>query len=358
EAKELLAPIEKESAEHGIIDSLKDHVPEWLGGHKGKEAAVSPPTPSADINIFSVASGHLYERFLSVMIASVMKHTKSTVKFWFIEDFLSPAFKDFLPHLSTKFEFQYELITYQWPHWLRKQSEKQRKIWGYKILFLDVLFPLDLNKVIFVDADQIVRTDLQTLVDLDLKGAPYGYTPFCSDRKEMDQFRFWNDGYWKNHLRGKPYHISALYVVDLRQFRTMAAGDILRGQYQALSADPNSLANLDQDLPNNLQDDVPIHSLPQEWLWCETWCSDESLAKAKTIDLCNNPLTKEPKLDRARRQLPEWSEYDAEITAFAQQLAGESTKKAKKHDANGDTSSSEDQRDVSSTTASDEHDEL
>lgn len=26
---------------------------------------------------------------------------------------------------------------------------------------------------------------------------------------------FWKQGYWKNHLRGKPYHISALFVVDL-----------------------------------------------------------------------------------------------------------------------------------------------
>jgi hypothetical protein len=38
----------------------------------------------ADINIFTVASGLLYERFASIMILSVMKHTKSTVKFWFI----------------------------------------------------------------------------------------------------------------------------------------------------------------------------------------------------------------------------------------------------------------------------------
>lgn len=47
----------------------------------------------------------------------------------------------------------------------------------------------------------------------------------------------------------------------------MAAGDILRGHYQQLSADPNSLANLDQDLPNNLQREVPIFSLPEDWLW-------------------------------------------------------------------------------------------
>ena len=37
--------------------------------------------------------------------------------------------------------------------------------------------------------------------------------------------------------------------------------DILRHHYQQLSADPGSLANLDQDLPNNLQREVPIVSV-------------------------------------------------------------------------------------------------
>lgn len=58
---------------------------------------------------------------------------------------------------------------------------------------------------------------------------------------------------------------------------------------------------------------VAIKSLPQEWLWCQTWCSDESLPKAKTIDLCNNPLTKEAKLTAAQRIVPEWKDYDQEI---------------------------------------------
>lgn len=51
------------------------------------------------------------------------------------------------------------------------------------------------------------------------QGAPYGYTPFCDNNKEMDGFRFWRTGFWKSHLRGKPYHISALYVIDLVRFR-------------------------------------------------------------------------------------------------------------------------------------------
>ncbi|QQK41019.1 UDP-glucose:glycoprotein glucosyltransferase, putative [Penicillium digitatum] len=277
----------------------------------------------ADINIFSVASGHLYERMLNIMMVSVMRHTKHTVKFWFIEQFLSPSFRAFLPSLAREYGFSYEMVTYKWPHWLRAQKEKQREIWGYKMLFLDVLFPLSLEKVIFVDADQIVRTDMHELVTHDLQGAPYGFTPMGDSRTEMEGFRFWKQGYWSTFLRGKPYHISALYVVDLNRFRALAAGDRLRGQYQMLSSDPNSLSNLDQDLPNHMQHHIPIHSLPKEWLWCETWCSDEDLDVAKTIDLCNNPLTKEPKLDRARRQVPEWTVYDDEIAALASRIASE-----------------------------------
>uniref|UniRef100_A0A8C2WW12 UDP-glucose ceramide glucosyltransferase-like 1 n=1 Tax=Cyclopterus lumpus TaxID=8103 RepID=A0A8C2WW12_CYCLU len=265
------------------------------------------------INIFSLASGHLYERFIRIMMLSVLKNTKTPVKFWFLKNYLSPTFKGFIPHMAKQYGFQYELVQYKWPRWLHQQTEKQRIIWGYKILFLDVLFPLAVDKILFVDADQIVRTDLKELRDFDLEGAPYGYTPFCESRREMDGYRFWKSGYWASHLAGRKYHISALYVVDLKKFRKIAAGDRLRGQYQGLSQDPNSLSNLDQDLPNNMIHQVPIKSLPQEWLWCETWCDDGTKRSAKTIDLCNNPKTKEPKLQAAVRIVAEWADYDQEI---------------------------------------------
>ncbi|KAJ7785207.1 UDP-glucose:glycoprotein glucosyltransferase-domain-containing protein [Mycena maculata] len=322
EHEDVLAdPIEEEPALGGILGDLTSRVKALF---QGKEAPAPtelvPVSSQADINIFTVASGLLYERFVSIMILSVLRNTNSTVKFWFIENFLSPSFLEFIPHMAEAYNFQYELVTYKWPSWLRAQKEKQRIIWAYKILFLDVLFPMDLKKVIFVDADQIVRADLKELVDLDLHGAPYGYTPMGDDNTDMEGFRFWKTGYWKDFLQGRPYHISALYVIDLVRFRRLAAGDILRGSYQQLSADPGSLANLDQDLPNNLQREVPIFSLPEDWLWCETWCSKDRLHRAKTIDLCQNPLTKEPKLARAR-QIPEWEEYDSEISRFASKLA-------------------------------------
>ena len=326
------------------------------------------------------------------------------------------------------------------------QTEKQRIIWAYKILFLDVLFPLGLKKVIFLDADQIIRTDIAELWNLDLKvgsvceglfamdgqasalralpgcravvhcsqvgtackgcaslstltcpvvdarvspqryrirtsanmhtcgtqGAPYGYTPFCDNNKDMDGFRFWRQGFWKDHLRGKPYHISALYVVDLARFRLvccppydtdgngiwgspgshaprranplppsvaaksacsvcrltrrrhrqpaaaaswvlpmpalirtqtlaafslassscvtlmsspkscrtacrqLAAGDQLRVIYDNLSKDPNSLANLDQDLPNYAQHQARSPLSCRTWQLCSALALDRS----------------------------------------------------------------------------------
>ncbi|KAF8164188.1 UDP-glucose:glycoprotein glucosyltransferase-domain-containing protein [Mycena galopus ATCC 62051] len=289
----LAGPEEDEAEPAGMFEDIASRVKSLFFKETPAPTALVPVSGQADINIFTVASGLLYERFVSIMILSVLRNTNSTVKFWFIENFLSPSFLEFIPHLAAAYNFQYELVTYKWPSWLRAQKEKQRIIWAYKILFLDVLFPMDLKKVIFVDADQIVRADLKELVDLDLHGAPYGYTPMGDDNTDMEGFR-------------------ALYVIDLVRFRK----DILRGSYQQLSADPGSLANLDQDLPNNLQREF---SLPEDWLWVS---SKERLHRAKTIDLCQNPLTKEPKLVRAR-QIPEWEEYDSEISRFARKLAEE-----------------------------------
>lgn len=274
------------------------------------------------INVFSLATGHLYERFLKIMMLSVTKRTSMKVKFWFFENFLSPSFKESSRYMAEKIGCEVAFVTYKWPEWLRGQSEKQRIIWGYKILFLDVLFPLSVKKIIYVDADQVVRADLRELWFLDLDGKPYGYTPMCSSRESTLGFQFWRGGFWESHLGGRPYHISALYVVDLEKFRKQLVGDQLRSIYQQLSADPNSLANLDQDLPNYAQHAVPIFSLPQEWLWCESWCSDETKATAKTIDLCNNPLHKEPKVSMAKRIISgplfneSWVELDEEVEGY------------------------------------------
>lgn len=69
------------------------------------------------------------------------------VKFWLFENYLSPTFKVMAAAMSQVYHFEVAYVTYKWPEWLHQQTQKQRIIWGYKILFLDVLFPLHLKKV-------------------------------------------------------------------------------------------------------------------------------------------------------------------------------------------------------------------
>lgn len=128
----------------------------FFGSSSGKD--VVSTGKRADINVFTVASGLLYEvriartisvdgrrvagltcidlhttrtqRMAFLMCVSVMRHTQHSVKFWFISNFLSPSFKAFIPHMAREYGFDFELVTYKWPHWLRGQKEKQRTIWG------------------------------------------------------------------------------------------------------------------------------------------------------------------------------------------------------------------------------------
>lgn len=64
-----------------------------LTGVKKKAEAHGSAVESADddrIHVFTVASGHMYERLQKIMILSVIKRTEKRVKFWFIKNYMSP----------------------------------------------------------------------------------------------------------------------------------------------------------------------------------------------------------------------------------------------------------------------------
>lgn len=58
------------------------------------------------INIFSIASGHMYERLQKIMILSVLKHTKTKVKFWLIKNYMSPEMKATMPIMAKEYGFE------------------------------------------------------------------------------------------------------------------------------------------------------------------------------------------------------------------------------------------------------------
>jgi UDP-glucose:glycoprotein glucosyltransferase len=42
---------------------------------------------------------------------------------------MSPHHRRIVPQMAAKFGFDYAFVTYKWPHWLHKQTDKQRIIW-------------------------------------------------------------------------------------------------------------------------------------------------------------------------------------------------------------------------------------
>ena len=166
------------------------------------------------IHVFSLATGHLYERLLRIMMlsvrvaapaparpsppepvltphplhphrpafcpAQVTKRTSMPVKFWLFENYLSPSFKTIAAAMAQEYRFEVGYVTYKWPEWLTQQTQKQRIIWGYKILFLDVLFPLSVKKVIYVDADQVSTLPSAPILALFLPFSPTSLPPSSS----------------------------------------------------------------------------------------------------------------------------------------------------------------------------------
>lgn len=85
---------------------------------------------SSRVDVFTVASGHLYERLMKIMMISVRRQTVYNTTFWIVKNFLSPQFKASLPILSKKYNFSYNLVSYKWPRWVYPQQKKTTNYLG------------------------------------------------------------------------------------------------------------------------------------------------------------------------------------------------------------------------------------
>ena len=77
---------------YDVINYWRHH--STFTGSKPEPTTTTTNSTSDDvINVFSLASGHLYERLMRIMMLSVIRHTKTRVKFWMLKNYLSPQFK-------------------------------------------------------------------------------------------------------------------------------------------------------------------------------------------------------------------------------------------------------------------------
>lgn len=186
--------------------------------HRKKE----PKT--ADVNIFTVPKEVQEEERMLAMIVSVMKHTKSAVKFWIYEGFISAASKTRVEILSEKYGFEFKYVNYQWPNWLSKPQDKEQQVWGIQTLFLDALFPSSIETIIIISTNQILTGDV-----IDLLERPIGL-PFIA---ALDSFQGIDaDTNTKQMLKShKGVYLDGISISNLVTFRQNNMGALLRNNF-------------------------------------------------------------------------------------------------------------------------------
>lgn len=93
--------------------SIWSSIGESIGLKSKKEKKAQKQKETQVINIFSLASGHMYERLMRIMMLSVIRKTETKVKFWILENYASPAFRKSLPVVSKEYGFEYQFVQYK-----------------------------------------------------------------------------------------------------------------------------------------------------------------------------------------------------------------------------------------------------
>lgn len=215
------------------------------------------------INIFTILeSGPDEEERYMQMILSILSKCPETQKVnFFILDqpFISDTLRKSCEYINSSDEMRGNVIflNYEWPQWLRPQRFSSRRRDVSRFLFLDVLLPQNISKVLYMSPTEVPLDPFDIFQFQGLKRAPLGLFRMSGDG-------YWKEGYWEKMLRENNlefYSTEPAFLVNLERFRELDAGDKYRIHYQRISTDAMSLVNIGQDLVNNLQLEVPIRFL-------------------------------------------------------------------------------------------------
>ncbi|CAL9736993.1 killer toxin-resistance protein 5 [Monosporozyma servazzii] len=217
---------------------------------------------NSDVNIFSILTDINIEesKYKDNILQIVAADPGTSFTFWLLEDsFTSVTLKRFgqfvndNPDINATIKF----IRYDWPRWLRPQRYYFRKMDISRILYLDVLFPMNINKLVYMNLGTDKLLDPKEILQSEVKLA-------CFSMFRMEGEGYWKHGYWEKRLKNQGlsfYNTEPAFVINLEEIRKRNIGDILRIHYQRLSADTQSLVNIGQDLLNDIQSEVSVTRL-------------------------------------------------------------------------------------------------
>lgn len=171
------------------------------------------------------------------------------------------------------------------------------------MIFLENVFPPDVQRVIYKDADQChsLNSDYRLLQNLNMTNRPLGEVKHCSFYHGYDLHGILqkiNKPQWN-------YYTNNIILLDINKYRSLKYSDYMIAYYQAhvkhYGFDPFVLT---QDLQSSAQDLVPIFQLPEEWTWAEAFCDPAKKVNARTIDFQDH--AKEDKINIGMRVCPDY----------------------------------------------------
>ena len=255
-----------------------------------------------NVNIFTVLKSRKEEEQFQKMVLSIISGLNfddavdSKIIFWVLDEpFISQKFKKFVNKFNSKrdeLNGEIKFVKYNWPTWIRPQRFRTREMDISKVLFMDLLFPQNVSRLVYLSPTEAPLDPINMLEDGISKHRPLSLF-------KMTGHGYWDEGYWQKSLKSRGldfYTVNPGFVVNLDEFRKMDVGEKMRIHYQRLSADPNSLLNVDQDLINDMQLEVPLHKLDRSLLepleadpefvekWLDLLSSDSMLEEEESQD--------------------------------------------------------------------------
>lgn len=226
------------------------------------------PLSNITLNVLTTLKGSRGEEedYKNMLLSILSKASvDQSVKFWLVDgSYTSSSFREFCKNFNEnpKINGEIKFLKYEWPTWLRPQRFLSRKMDIFKLLFIDVMMPMDVGKVLYMDASRIEFNPFKVIEGLESVDMPFIMLPMGGDG-------YWNEGYWEKMQKEnglKFFSTKPTFVINVNKLREIHGGDELRIHYQRLSADLKSLVNIDQDLVNDMQLKLPIAAMKRSLL--------------------------------------------------------------------------------------------
>lgn len=234
------------------------------------------------IDIVTFVSGKEYESLCIRMIESAVKHTKSKIRFWIPSEFLSDEFMKSIKTLSKSLDFEFNFIKFLWPNSFRKPLTEKLIMSAEKAIFIDSMLPLSIHRVLVVDADLLVKHDLTELFRTNLSNNSIAMPKFC----KTNIAAYWKQSKWRQIApKNLEYFSPSIIVIDLDEWRNLAAGDMMRVHYAGYGVTSTHIA---YDLLNLAQVYLKITPLDDRWFWCQSYCNNTLKSSSYVEGTCGD----------------------------------------------------------------------